>query len=198
LFLFDANTAGSGKTLLCDIISIVGTGRCVGRTTYPSSEEEMDKVTLAMALNGTKLILFDNTATGSPIGGAALDAALTATTRSGRQLGVSRFVTDIPFSPTFLATGNNAGLRGDTLRRVVSARLEATEDRPEERDGFVIPQPARVRPGTPGGTGHGRIDDPSSVHRRGPTAPRPEAAADGRVRGVGELGAPRCALGDGA
>ena len=139
LFLFDANAAGSGKTLLCDLIALVGTGRCVGRSTIPASEEEMDKVTLAMALNGTKLILFDNTATGSPIGGAALDAALTATTRSGRQLGVSRFVTDIPFSPTFLATGNNAGLRGDTLRRVVSARLEATEDRPEERDGFMIP-----------------------------------------------------------
>jgi hypothetical protein len=83
LFLFDANTAGSGKTLLCDIIAIVGTGRCVGRTTYPSSEEEMDKITLAMAMCGAKMVLFDNAATGSPIGGAALDGALTATTRSG-------------------------------------------------------------------------------------------------------------------
>jgi hypothetical protein len=139
LFLFDANTAGSGKTLLCDIISIVGTGRCVGRTTYPSSEEEMDKMTLAMAMDGTKLILFDNTATGNPIGGAALDAALTATTRSGRVLGASRFVKDIPFSPTFLCTGNNAGLKGDTLRRVITSRLESSEERPEEREGFAIP-----------------------------------------------------------
>ena len=139
LLVFDSNAAGSGKTLLCDIISIVGCGRCVGRTTYPSSEEEMDKCTLAMALGGARLILFDNAATGAPVGGAALDAALTATTRSGRILGVSKFAQDVPFHAIVCCTGNNLGIRGDTLRRVVLCRLETAEERPEERDDFKIP-----------------------------------------------------------
>ena len=138
LFVFDSNAAGSGKTMLCDLISIVGTGRCVGRTGYPATDEEMDKVTLALALGGTKMVLFDNQATGSPIGGAALDAVLTATTRSGRILGLSRFVTDVPFHATIFCTGNNVALKGDTLRRVVLCRLESPLERPEERDNFAV------------------------------------------------------------
>ena len=138
LFVFDSNAAGSGKTMLCDIISIIGTGRCVGRTGYPATDEEMDKVTLALALGGTKMVLFDNQATGSPIGGAALDAVLTATTRSGRILGLSRFVTDVPFHATIFCTGNNVALKGDTLRRVVLCRLESPLERPEERDNFAV------------------------------------------------------------
>ena len=138
LFVFDSNAAGSGKTMLCDLISIVGTGRCVGRTGYPATDEEIDKVTLALALGGTKMVLFDNQATGSPIGGAALDAVLTATTRSGRILGLSRFVTDVPFHATIFCTGNNVALKGDTLRRVVLCRLESPLERPEERDNFAV------------------------------------------------------------
>jgi hypothetical protein len=45
----------------------------------------------------------------------------------------------VPFYPTFLATGNNVTLKGDILRRIVGSRLESTVDRPEERDGFKIP-----------------------------------------------------------
>ena len=139
MFVFDANAAGSGKTLLCDLVSLIGTGRSVGRTTYPASEEEMDKCTLAMALGGARLVLFDNQATGTPIGGAALDGALTAQTRSGRVLGVSKFAQDVPFHALICCTGNNLGIRGDTLRRVVLCRLESAEERPEERDDFQIP-----------------------------------------------------------
>ena len=139
LFLFDANTSGAGKTFLADIISIVGIGRSVGRTTLPSSEEEMDKCTLAMAVHGAKMVLFDNTATGSAIGGPALDAALTAMTRSGRLLGATKWMEGIPFSPLFVVTGNNAALKADILRRIVASRLESPEEHPEERDGFAIP-----------------------------------------------------------
>ena len=81
---------------------------------------------------------------------------------------------DIPFSPTFLCTGNNAGLKGDTLRRVFPLRLEATED-PRRTRWIHDPQPARVRPGTPGGTCNCRVDDPAGVHRRGSTGPGSEA-----------------------
>jgi hypothetical protein len=99
----------------------------------------MSKILLSIALGGSRLVLFDNAATGAAIGGSSLDAALTATTRSGRVLGASKFAVDVPLHPTFLCTGNNVALKGDTLRRVVLSRLLSTVDRPEERDGFAIP-----------------------------------------------------------
>jgi hypothetical protein len=139
LFLFDANTSGAGKTFLADIISIVGIGRSVGRTTLPSSEEEMDKMTLSLAVHGAKMVLFDNMGTGFPIGGPALDAALTAMTRSGRLLGATKWMEGLPFNPIFVVTGNNAALKADILRRIVASRLESPEEHPEERDGFAIP-----------------------------------------------------------
>src|SRR5262249_37424440 len=45
----------------------------------------------------------------------------------------------LPLNVVFFATGNNLGVRGDALRRIVPCRLETTEERPEERTGFSIP-----------------------------------------------------------
>ena len=140
MFVFDANLAGTGKSMLVDIISLIAVGRCMGRTIYPASEEEMAKTMLAIALGGSRLVLFDNAATGYPIGGPTLDAALTAMSWSGRVLQVSKFATDVPLCATFFASGNNLGLKGDSLRRIVLSRLESPEERPEERDNFKIPR----------------------------------------------------------
>ncbi|HMB08253.1 MAG TPA: hypothetical protein VKP69_31550, partial [Isosphaeraceae bacterium] len=140
MFVFDANIAGTGKSMLVDIISLITVGRCVGRTIYPASEEEMGKTMLAIAMGGSRLVLFDNAATGYPIGGPTLDAALTGGTWSGRVLQVSKFATDVPLCAVFFSSGNNLGLKGDTLRRIVLSQLESTDERPEERDNFKIPR----------------------------------------------------------
>jgi hypothetical protein len=39
LFLIEANTAGTGKSLLCDTISIVASGREMARTAYPNGQQ---------------------------------------------------------------------------------------------------------------------------------------------------------------
>jgi hypothetical protein len=133
LFLFDANCAGSGKTKLCDIIAILATGREMPRSRYQSDDAEMDKSLLAIAPAGDRLMLFDNVPTGFSVGGGSLDAALTGFTKKGRILGESRMSGDVPLTTVFYASGNNLGLRGDALRRVVPIRLETKLDRPEER-----------------------------------------------------------------
>ena len=138
LFLVDANVAGTGKTKLCDIVSILATGRDAARTTYPESEDEMRKQILSIALEGDRMMLIDNIATGSAIGGPALDAVLTATTVKGRILGRSQMSREVPIYTVWYATGNNLGLKGDALRRVVYQRMESAEERPEERKGFRI------------------------------------------------------------
>lgn len=99
----------------------------------------MGKSLLAIALAGSRLILFDNREINSPVGGAALDAAITAQTISGRILGLTRFETDVPFNAVVVCTGNNISLQADASDRVVIARLESTVEKPAERDDWRIP-----------------------------------------------------------
>jgi hypothetical protein len=136
LFLFDANTPGSGKSKLTDIISMISTGRDMPRTAYPDSDEEMRKRITATALAGDRLMLIDNIAT--TFGGSSLDSALTASSWQDRKLGASEMTPPLPLFVVWYATGNNVGLRGDVLRRVVPCRLEAKDEHPEERTDFTI------------------------------------------------------------
>ena len=73
LFLFDANAAGSGKTLLAEVISLIVNGREIPRMTNPGSNEECRKLITALAICGDPLILIDNVAgsLGCPNGGRA-------------------------------------------------------------------------------------------------------------------------------
>jgi hypothetical protein len=138
LFLFDANCPGTGKSKLCDIIAILITGREMPRGSYPDDQDELQKMLLSVAMAADRLLLFDNVPTGFSIGGSALDRALTARTMKGRILGRSQMTPELPVDVVFFATGNNLGLRGDSLRRVVPCRLETAEERPEERKDFKI------------------------------------------------------------
>jgi putative DNA primase/helicase len=139
LFLLDSNASGSGKTKLCDVVSILATGRPMARTSYPETNEEMDKRILAIALAGYRMILFDNLKTGNAIGGEALDAALTGMSKGGRILGRSEMAIDIPLFTVWYASGNNLGLQADALRRILPIRLECPSERPEERSAFRYP-----------------------------------------------------------
>ncbi len=93
---------------------------------------------LSVALAGDRFVLFDNVSSGFSVGGSALDRALTARTMKGRILGKSEMTPELPVNVVFFATGNNLGVRGDALRRIVLCRLETMEERPEERTGFKI------------------------------------------------------------
>jgi hypothetical protein len=139
LFLFDANSPGTGKSKLCDLVAIAATGREMARSGYPEQDVEMDKVLTAVAMAGDRVMMFDDIGAGGSVGGKSLDRALTARTYKGRILGRSQMTAELPMSTIFYATGNNIGMKGDALRRVIPCRLESTEERPEERCGFAIP-----------------------------------------------------------
>lgn len=139
LFMFDANTPGSGKSKLADLISILATGRESVTSDYPSKEEEMVKTLLSIALAADRIVVFDNVSTGFSIGGRSLDRVLTTGMTKGRFLGRLEMTPDLPVHTVFYATGNNIGLKGDAIRRVVPCRLESDHERPEERKGFKYP-----------------------------------------------------------
>lgn len=133
-FLFEANTAGSGKTLLADTVSMLARGRDAGKMSFPQTDEELEKILSSEAVAGSEITCFDNVRI--PFGGAPLDKFLTAvSTVSLRVLGKTES-RNVPWNSVILSTGNNYAFSGDTARRCLVARLEVKEDRPETRSGF--------------------------------------------------------------
>lgn len=137
LFGFEANRAGAGKSLLSDIIAYLVTGCEFSRDSFTTDDNEMRKAILATAIEGERLLLFDNVE--GELGCPALDRTLTAGTISGRILGTNQKVSNLPVKTTWYATGNNWSIIGDTVRRVCICRLETREENPEERAGFKYP-----------------------------------------------------------
>ena len=133
LSLIDANVAGAGKSLLADVASTILTGRPAARMSYSRDEEELRKAITGIALEATQLVLIDNVS--GVFGSPTLDRALTAHTWRDRLLGSNDHV-EIPLQVTWLATGNNVVLAGDTPRRCLHVRLDSPEERPERRTKF--------------------------------------------------------------
>lgn len=139
LFLFDANMPGIGKSKLCDIISILATGRKASRTIFPESDDEMRKRITSIAMAGDRLVLIDNIEVGRPFGGSAIDSAITATFWKDRILGRSEMTSEIPLNTIWYATGNNITLKGDIIRRIILSRMFTDLENPESRSNFRHP-----------------------------------------------------------
>ncbi len=137
LHLFDANVRGAGKSLLADVTAMITLGRSAARMAPSENEAEERKRITALALAGDPLILIDNVS--GMLGSAPLDAALTGSTWVDRLLGQNLTVS-LPLVATWLATGNNVTLKGDTSRRSLHIRLDSPEEFPEQRDGFRHPR----------------------------------------------------------
>ncbi|MEI6506523.1 MAG: hypothetical protein WCO90_11685 [Planctomycetota bacterium] len=130
LFIFNATTPGSGKTLLANLIGLITEGYAPGMKTLPSSDEETRKLLTSSLLAGEGILVFDNV-TGK-VSSPALDRFLTSDVWSDRLLGSSKTVT-IKNQSLAIATGNNATIVGDTTRRCFQAMLAPTEEHPENR-----------------------------------------------------------------
>jgi hypothetical protein len=137
LFLIDANTPGTGKTLLADLIGVITTGRRMPRLPHVQSDDEMRKRITSIARDGTRLALIDNVA--GVFGCPALDAALTSTLWRDRLLGVNDMSPELDLLAVWYATGNNIILNDDTYRRVLHILLETDKEKPEERGDFKHP-----------------------------------------------------------
>ncbi|HQU42550.1 MAG TPA: toprim domain-containing protein [Pirellulales bacterium] len=133
LMLADANIRGAGKGLLIDAIGIIASGRGMARMAAAEDDAAWRKAITSIAVAGDPLILVDNIA--GALGSAALDAALTATVWTDRLLGENKLVT-CPLNAIWYGTGNNVILKADTARRTLHIRLDSSEEKPEERQGF--------------------------------------------------------------
>jgi hypothetical protein len=134
LFAYTAPAAGTGKSLLADIASVLAIGRVMPVIAQGRTEEEFEKRLGATLLAGDVCISVDNCE--APLSGTLLCQALTQTEVDIRVLGLSKNVrcaTNI----TIFATGNNLVIAGDLTRRCLLSSLDAGVERPELRE-FAI------------------------------------------------------------
>jgi hypothetical protein len=130
LHAFSAPQPANGKTLLAQIVSLIATGNPVAMLSYTGDEKEEEKRLLALFRAGDSIICYDNIET--PFGGASIAAVLTSSEFSSRILGKSESV-KVSTNVTFLATGNNLIIVGDTGSRSLLCRLDAELERPGDR-----------------------------------------------------------------
>ena len=135
MFLAEALLPGSGKGLLFKIVMTIAFGGHPGDTPFAGGEE-LRKLITSRLLEGASAVVFDNL--DRPLGGAALEAALTSEWWTDRVLKSNRTVR-LRQSAVFYATGNDPVLSRDMSRRVVRIRLRNDGGRPEERSDFKQP-----------------------------------------------------------
>jgi hypothetical protein len=133
LALFDATTQGTGKTLLSEIVSLIGSGREGALFSAPRDEDEWRKQLTSVLREGSAIVIIDNVK--YRLDAADLCKALTETIHGDRILGLSQTI-NLPVRCTWIATGNNIQLGGDMPRRCYWVRMDAECSKPFERTGF--------------------------------------------------------------
>ncbi len=134
MFLFDAPTPASGKTLLANVVAHIATGHGTAEMTYTGDPDEERKQIMTMLMSGDAVVLYDNI--DKPLEGAALCSVLTSDVYKSRMLGKNSAEAKLqaPTCSTFMGNGNNILVRGDMRTRVLLCRIDPNMEKPEERN----------------------------------------------------------------
>ena len=127
---FDAPKAGSGKSMLAEIVGILATGSRPAAMTYTDKEDEMEKRLFAAHRRSPAVVNLDNI--NGPVAGTYLSESLTEPYLKGRPLGKSEEEV-VSTRAMMLGTGNNLVIIGELVRRVVVCRLNANHEKPFTR-----------------------------------------------------------------
>jgi hypothetical protein len=133
LALYDAPQAGTGKSLLAEVVSVIATGRPAETFSAPTDEEEFrKKITTALSV-GTNVVVIENVS--GRLDSDSFCMALTGATISDRAFRTFDQIV-LPVKCAWIATGNNIQLGGDMPRRCYWIRLDAKHSQPFRRTGF--------------------------------------------------------------
>jgi hypothetical protein len=130
LHAFDAPMAGTGKSMLAEMAGLLATGVRPPAMSQGKSAEEDEKRLSTVLHAGDRVILIDNCE--QSLGGDFLCSMLTQVMVQARILGRSERRI-LPSTALIMATGNNLTLEGDIARRAVICRLDAKQERPDQR-----------------------------------------------------------------
>ena len=145
VFGISAVSAGSGKSKLVDIASVLATGREVGVIQQGKSEEEDEKRIGSLLLSGATILALDNC--NKPIDGDLLCQMMTQATVRPRILGKSE-APELSTNMLVTATGNRLVFQGDMTRRSLIAKLDPGCPHPEDRtfEWDPVEEAKRLRP----------------------------------------------------
>ena len=128
---FDAPTAGTGKSLLAELVGLLATGVRPPAMSQGKREEEDEKRLSTVLFAGDPIIHIDNCE--RALVGDFLSSMLTQEVVQARILGYSERRV-LPSTALVLASGNNLTCVGDVSRRAVFCRLDAEVERPDTRE----------------------------------------------------------------
>jgi hypothetical protein len=131
VYLIRASVAGTGKSYLVDVISVVTTGQFCPVITTSKNAEETEKRIGSILLSGIPIVSLDNCI--HDLGGELLCQLTERPVIRIRILGRSEMPPCECHTAVF-ATGNNIVFKGDMVRRGLVCNLEALDERPELRE----------------------------------------------------------------
>ena len=132
-FLVNAQSHGTGKTLLSESLMVVATGS-LQPLAMPDDPTEQGKTIISVLLTGPRGILFDNLM-GVLKPNATFCSAMTSESYQARGLGGMTMVS-VSNRALWVLNGNNVGLQGDVVRRVMSIVLDSPENPETRMHGF--------------------------------------------------------------
>jgi hypothetical protein len=135
LFVIDAPTPGTGKTLLAEVVGTLLEGAPVAATSQPKDGDEWRKRITAILVEGRGVVVLDNLK--RQLASEELATVLTAPVWRDRILGKTEMVA-MPNRSLWIATGNNVQLDLDIARRSVWVRIDAKSEHPWEGRRFQI------------------------------------------------------------
>jgi hypothetical protein len=127
---FDAPAAGTGKSLLAEMVGLLATGVLPPALSQGKTDDEDEKRLSTVLFAGDPVIHIDNCE--RAISGDFLCSMLTQEVVQARILGLSERRV-LPATALVLASGNNLTMAGDTSRRAVMCRLDAQTEKPDTR-----------------------------------------------------------------
>lgn len=131
MFHVTAHQPGSGKSYLCDLISLFAGPKPSSKASFPSSNDECGKMLLSQLMGSPAVIEFDNMSMVIKPHDK-LCTALTSEQIEGRVLGTSTMV-GLSTRALFLSSGNNVKPIGDMLRRTMVINLDPKVETPSAR-----------------------------------------------------------------
>ncbi|MCS3902791.1 hypothetical protein J2T55_000795 [Methylohalomonas lacus] len=130
LFAVSASTSGTGKSMICDIPSLIFTGQRAAMMPPPATHEEADKLLFSALLAKDSIVVLDNV--DHPLESNSLCTYLTSGSLKQRVLGSNTEV-HAKADLIMFANGNNLALVGDLNNRALSCELSVDTERPEMR-----------------------------------------------------------------
>ena len=127
LAVFDKPQAGTGASLLCDLVALIATGTPAGMMSGYKDDVEWRKIITTTLLRGHTVVVIDNV--DGELYAGSLATLLTMRIWRDRVLGRNEEVR-LPNIACWLANGNNVKLKGDLPRRAYWIRLDAQEAQP--------------------------------------------------------------------